>query len=391
MAGTFSLMASAEKSFRQGNIEQAEIYINSAMELSESKPAFVLSRIYIDNKQYEKAIAFLEDFISKHSSSSVAYLYLGIAHLLNYSVETSIQYFEKVKTLSPENILADNFLMLCRFMLGEKEVIKTMQLKFLHANAVFTAVLYLELYKYVFDEDIAELRLLLEQAEEKLAEEKQLTPLKENVDNDLDVLDDLSEKAVDVDENSVEDIELQVTLQKEVQIDEEDKILERKPSFIDSFIAFFYFLRGRNFLEREKIEKAISCFERASELDSKISRLHFSYGEALIFNKQYDLAQRELEKALKDDGEAPEIMYYLGRIYQKQGLFDKADNFFRKTLEKFNKFPEIYIAYGEMAIVKNDFSLAFEHFKKACNGDSFSLEELIKQAKEKVNKEIKGI
>ncbi len=360
-----SLLAKAERAFSSRQYETAEGYLEQAFELfgKDSATVFVKARMLLDSREYLPAVKLLESYLAEQPDSPVALIYLGTVFIFLDEPAKASDCFEKCLEKSPENVLAANYLTLCRFLSGDESAVKNFQFKILHGNTTFAALLYVALYSYVYTDELQSLR-------DKVKEEA------ENSDTACAESGE-SENAGDGDREEAEHADSLPT-----ELPEKKDV--HKKNMLDSIIGFFYFLRASHELGRENMKKAIPLFARACELDPGIRRLHFSYGEALLFDKQYDESLKELEISLQEDGETPEVMFYLGKIFQNMGCFAKSRDFFAKAIDKFSKFPEIYFAYGEMALVEGDKMSAFDFFRKACDGDSISLEELLEAAKKKV-------
>ena len=142
-----------------------------------------------------------------------------------------------------------------------------------------------------------------------------------------------------------------------------------------------YFTLGKFFSDRGNYAKSEELFRAAVGRSASMRRIHYCYGESLCLVKKYEEAVSELEKALEEDGDAPETLYYLGVCMKELGFYGKAKAYFASAIEKFAKFPEIHCMLGMMAIVEGDRKKALECFKKASDGDSMLLVEMIGKAK----------
>ncbi len=93
------------------------------------------------------------------------------------------------------------------------------------------------------------------------------------------------------------------------------------------------FNEGRDHLENQNIEQAVTLLGQAAYLDNAIPEYHYFYGIALFKNKRLKDAEQSLRKAL--DLEPSNAVYTadLGHIYLKLGFKTRAKNSFEKALK----------------------------------------------------------
>lgn len=396
------------------------------------KAVFEKARHFIAEGDYQKSREILDSFLSENNDSAVGNLYAGVSCLYMDELEEAKKYFSECRRLSPGNYLAEDYCLLCDFLSGDDSVALKFDLKNLHASTEFTAFLYRALASRIIE-------IGLESGEIKPAEEKKES---ENAyDEGSDIKDNFEDALPesghhgdrDAVSSDVPNIELEKPEGPEKNTDEssgaskdlksegEDAVAEtdsnhvdktpendsglseseesagkrKEPdrntlagaaeAFFDEFASYMYFTAGKFFSDRENFGQAEKMFRIALERSSNIRRIHFCFGETLFMLKKFDEACVQLELSLNEDGDAPETLYYLGVCCKHRGEYSRAKELFGSALKQFEKFPEIHCALGEIALIEGDRNGALAAFSKASDGDAMILEEIIKQAKEKIS------
>ena len=346
--------------------------LNEKMDVSDvidkPKKIYDIVREYHSKKKFLESKDVLIQFLEKEPDSHVGNLYMGLTYLHLRETENAKKYFSHCYELSPNNYLVYDLDMLCDFMLGNDDIIKTFDLKFLHASSDFTAFLTMALVERMY-------RLKKEQGQEVLqAPDDDYIIEKEEATEEKEEATEEKEEATEDKEEATEDKE-EATEDKE----------EKKYSLTDELMAFIYFNIAKFFSSREKFEKAEPYFEKAISRYDNLIRMNYSYGENLFFLKKYSEAVKQFEQAIEKEGDAPETMYYMGVSLKELGYFKKSQYYFKKAIEKFSNFPEVLFALGEIAIFEERYEDAFDLFYKT-SGDASMLKELLDTVKEEILK-----
>lgn len=168
--------------------------------------------------------------------------------------------------------------------------------------------------------------------------------------------------------------------------------------------SYFYYVRGKSYLNNKQYDKAILDFNEAISLDS--NKYEYYYGErALAYRKlkNYDMAVKDAKKALEindnyylaynelgdialDNKEYNESLDYfekvvnvnskyyyawvrIGDIYFQLKKYNKAKNAYKKSLESKTKISIIYYNLGKCYYYENNLSKTLDWYNKAINID----------------------
>lgn len=282
----------------------------------------------------------------------VANLYSGICCMYLNRVEEAKEYFSEAHRLSPNNYLAEDYLTLCSFMLGDDAVLEKIKIEKLHASKEFTAFLYRALTARIVSAG-------LENGEVKPYDGEEISA---------------SDYAVGAcsDSESPESSSGGKTSAFSLI------------SLAEEMMSYIYFTIGKITADRELYPQAEVFFRKALAYSDNIRRIRYCFGETLFFLKKYDEALLEFRKAEETEGEAPETMYYLGITLKELGKYDEAERYLFKAIDAFSKFPEAYFTLGEIAVIKGTLDKSLEYFMKTASGDAVILDELLKKAREKL-------
>jgi tetratricopeptide (TPR) repeat protein len=101
-----------------------------------------------------------------------------------------------------------------------------------------------------------------------------------------------------------------------------------------------YRLLGRAYLQRHKLQKALSCFERVGYLEKPTWDTLLNMGVAYFGLDKFDKARECFERAREENPGALKVVYNLAVDYEKLGLLDKAKNMYQKASQMKPQTPE---------------------------------------------------
>ncbi|MDD3626885.1 MAG: tetratricopeptide repeat protein, partial [bacterium] len=96
---------------------------------------------------------------------------------------------------------------------------------------------------------------------------------------------------------------------------------------------YIYLNRGQLLYYSGEMEKAISDFEKSTELDPKFKYGYTAQGAVHIANKDWDNAESVLLKAIEIDKQYPEPYLYLSLVYKEKGDEAKSDEYRGKAIK----------------------------------------------------------
>ena len=125
------------------------------------------------------------------------------------------------------------------------------------------------------------------------------------------------------------------------KIDEAINYLEKykeKASFGTRVEA--YRLLGRAYLQRHKLQKALSCFERVGYLEEPTWDTLLNMGAAYFGLDRLEKAREFFERANEMKPGVIKVIYNLAVVYEKLGLLDKAKSMYHKASQMKPQTPE---------------------------------------------------
>ena len=94
-----------------------------------------------------------------------------------------------------------------------------------------------------------------------------------------------------------------------------------------------YKLLGRAYLQRHKLQKALSCFERVGYLEKPTWDTLVNKGVAFFGKGNLDKARESFEQAMEIKPDQLKVVYNLAVVYEKLGLQDEARRLFVKATQ----------------------------------------------------------
>lgn len=114
-----------------------------------------------------------------------------------------------------------------------------------------------------------------------------------------------------------------------------------------------YNRKGVDYLNRGKLSKAESHFQKSIELDAKSAAAHNNLGNLLMIRNEHYLAAWEFERAAQLSPNSPEPYVNLGLVFEKVGQLERAEENYAIAMEIAPTNP---ICIGNLAriLVKQD-------------------------------------
>jgi tetratricopeptide (TPR) repeat protein len=134
---------------------------------------------------------------------------------------------------------------------------------------------------------------------------------------------------------------LGVSLFQKGEINEAIKFLEKykeKAGFRTRVEA--YRLLGRAYLQRHKLQKALSCFERVGYLEKPTLDTLLNMGVAYFGLDKFEKARECFEWAREMEPGALKVVYNLAVVYEKLGLLEKAKKLYEEASKIKPQTPE---------------------------------------------------
>lgn len=112
-------------------------------------------------------------------------------------------------------------------------------------------------------------------------------------------------------------------------------------------------------------DEAKKAYLKAIETDPRFLKAYTSLGELLLSNNKIEEANEVFDKAAISFVNDSDCLYVIAKIYKKYNQLDKALVYLRKSQTIQNIDPRLYKDIGDILALKNEFSKAQQHFKKA--------------------------
>ncbi len=125
------------------------------------------------------------------------------------------------------------------------------------------------------------------------------------------------------------------------KIDEAIKFLEKykeKAGFETRVEA--YRLLGRAYLQRNKLQKSLSCFKRVGYLEQPTWDIQLNMGVAYFGLDRFEKARECFERAREMEPGALKVVYNLAIVYEKLGLLEKAKSMYEEASQIRPQTPE---------------------------------------------------
>jgi len=122
---------------------------------------------------------------------------------------------------------------------------------------------------------------------------------------------------------------------------------------------------GLILLKLDKIEGAISYFQKSIHIKSDFFEAHFNLLKSLYELKKYDEAILQSKKCLKINSKSIKTLLLLGNLYNKLNQEKKSEKYFREMLKINSKDSNAYYSLGNLYKKKVDYEKAIDNYKLA--------------------------
>ena len=122
---------------------------------------------------------------------------------------------------------------------------------------------------------------------------------------------------------------------------------------------------GLILLKLNKIEGAISYFQKSIHIKSDFFEAHFHLLQSLYDLKKYDEAILQSKKCLKINSKSTDTLLLLGNLYNKLNQEKKSEKYFREILKINSKDSNAYYSLGNLYEKKADYEKAIDNDKLA--------------------------
>ncbi|MDQ7821924.1 MAG: tetratricopeptide repeat protein [Candidatus Eremiobacteraeota bacterium] len=369
MAGLFTELATEFALFRAASALKKEEHARAKLILSEALEKnpdhegllATLGSLALIENDCTGARDFYSRAVKAGPRNPSHHLFLGITDLMEHRYDSASLLFAQCREMSPENLLARNYLSLCALLAGDcGKAIADLKRDGLYSSSLCGAWLMYALENALigFEQPGKDPGALSPPAEAADGSSAPPTSQPENISSEP----------------------------SQAPAGPEEKKSTLLEGLVNAFPAALYWFIAQYHLSREHFPKALPLFRKILVLSPGTQRIHFHIGECLFYEEHFDEAFPHFEKSQACDGENPEVLYYLGKIYQKRGEWDNARDHLARSLALFPKSPEILYSLGEIALRRGFRDEAIGFFKKAAEYDFSYLREKLQKLEEKCRK-----
>lgn len=289
---------------KKGKLDEAEINYREATKLS---PNFSMAHnnlgtIYLEKKDYLKAILQFNSAISSDPKNSSAYNNLGNAYKFTGKPDEVIKNYKKALELEPNTPETLNNLGLIYFEQKDYEN----SLEYLR-KAIVAGPGYAQAYFH--------LAIIL-------SKQNKFEEAATALENYIKLIPDNAEAFA-------------LLANFYLNIGNLDNSLEnfKKALIINPNSPYIINDLGNLYKQKGGLKKALEYYQKALKLDPNLAGTYNNIGVVFLNQERLDDAAKALEKALKIDPKMASANYHLGLIYERKKELDKAVNCFKAALE----------------------------------------------------------
>jgi tetratricopeptide (TPR) repeat protein len=148
------------------------------------------------------------------------------------------------------------------------------------------------------------------------------------------------------------------------QWDSARKVLARM-FYVPPDSAMAYLTLGKLMVRQQKVEAAVPQIETALQLEPRLTMAHFLLGEIDLYQSNAQGAIAEFQKELAVNPTLWLVYWRLGDAYMRLAKYDDAETVLKKAIWLNEASPGAFILLGEIALKKNDPSLASGFLERA--------------------------
>jgi tetratricopeptide (TPR) repeat protein len=148
------------------------------------------------------------------------------------------------------------------------------------------------------------------------------------------------------------------------QLDSARKVLAQM-FYVPPGSAMAYLTLGKLMVRQQMVEAAVPQIETALQLDPRLTMAHFLLGEIDLYQSNAQGAVAEFQKELAVNPTLWLVYWRLGEAYMRLAKYDDAETVLKKAIWLNEASPGAFILLGELALKKNDPSLASGFLERA--------------------------
>jgi tetratricopeptide (TPR) repeat protein len=148
------------------------------------------------------------------------------------------------------------------------------------------------------------------------------------------------------------------------QLDSARKVLAQM-FYVPPGSAMAYLTLGKLMVRQQMVEAAVPQIETALQLEPRLTMAHFLRGEIDLYQSNPQGAVAEFQKELAVNPTVWLVYWRLGEAYMRLAKYDDAETVLKKAIWLNEASPGAFILLGEIALKKNDPSLASGFLERA--------------------------
>lgn len=148
------------------------------------------------------------------------------------------------------------------------------------------------------------------------------------------------------------------------QWDDARKILAQM-FYVPPDSAMAYLMLGKLMVRQQIVEASVPQIETALQLEPRLTMAHFLLGEIDLYQSNPQGAIAEFQKELAVNPTLWLVYWRLGDAYMRLAKYDEAETVLKKAIWLNEASPGAFILLGEIALKKNDPSLASGFLERA--------------------------
>lgn len=148
------------------------------------------------------------------------------------------------------------------------------------------------------------------------------------------------------------------------QFDSARKVLAQM-FYVPPGSAMAYLMLGKLMVRQQMVEAAVPQIETALQLEPRLTMAHFLLGEIDLYQSNPQAAIAEFQKELAVNPTVWLVYWRLGEAYMRLAKYDDAETVLKKAIWLNEASPGAFILLGEIALKKNDPSLAAGFLERA--------------------------
>lgn len=146
----------------------------------------------------------------------------------------------------------------------------------------------------------------------------------------------------------------EINIQPHEVLDVYDYIVTTRPDYRKLNAAKEQFLKGNKLFEQDKVDEALLCYNKASELDPKNGMAWWQQGACFHIKGRDEEALQSIGKALESDPLQADVWYFKAQSEERLNRIQDA-------IQSYHRLIEITAPYGPLEEMQNFAARAREH------------------------------